>query len=804
MRLMLLILLVIPFSIFAKTNLIDENEKAEDTIYIKSSINEIFASTEILQYFKNTLPTSIELFVSFPIKKEISLSKFEITIGNRKVISKIMKKEIAKEKYDESISKGNTGFISEYIPETDDYTIKIGNIAPNEFVQLQAFFYQRITSQDMSYEFNIMEKYPTFHYENIDQEKFRNKKIKAKFLIKAQSKITRLIAPFYDEKAQKNSFFDIYFDDDYTTANIYYIKNPDEQTNIDTIGKGLGGQVNKPTFYSTFCILFRTANMNRPTLFYQYNPELNETSYAINYIYSSNKINIPIPSTPDLDNKVIYTVKYEQNKNFNTPGLFILLVDQSGSMWGNSIQLVKKALLSFIEIIPKGSYFHLLGFGSHLKKYSEEPVEYNKDNIEKYKEIISEIEADLGGTNIGEPLKYIFENENYENIKLSKNIFLLTDGHVNNRDKCIDLITKNSHKFRVHAIGIGDNFDKILVERSGKVGKGSSFFVNNVENIETVLLNILIKCLRPYLIDINFKFNNYEKNLKNKIISSTVTNDFSYQDEIINFSFILDEKSKINFSENINILITAKDPINLIKENIYFKKNENIIKLSDGDEMAKMLVGDALKNNLEFIENEKREIDFATKYQILSKNTAIFAEIINENKNKKLDKNNQMTKVSLNEYKQKIFGCANNNINTNNDINYLHKKKQKKKINNNNNNNNNKNNIFQQTFGGVNNFNEFKLGGIPGFKPEDFSESFSSDDLFAPNNKDKLKKIINEKKMNKDEQNIKDNKNKNNKIELKEKENEEVNKSIKNSGNILGLGLYSLFNYYLLLLIILL
>ena len=324
--------------------------------------------------------------------------------------------------------------------------------------------------------------------------------------------------------------------------------------------------------------------------------------------------------------------------------------------------------------------------------------------------------------------------------------------------------------------------------------------MNNVENIETVLLNILIKCLRPYLIDINFKFNNYEKNLKNKIISSTVTNDFSYQDEIINFSFILDEKSKINFSENINILIRAKDPINLIKENIYFKKNENIIKLSDGDEMAKMLVGDALKNNLEFIENEKREIDFATKYQILSKNTAIFAEIINENKNKKLDENNQMTKVSLNEYKQKIFGCANNNINTNNDINYLHKKKQKKKINNNNNNNNNKNNIFQQTFGGVNNFNEFKLGGIPGFKPEDFSESFSSDDLFAPNNKDKLKKIINEKKMNKDKQNIKDNKNNNNKIELKEKENEEVNKSIKNSGNILGLGLYSLFNYYLLLL----
>ena len=658
-NLIVLIILFTHFSVFSI--LIDENEKAEDTIYIKSSINEVFAITEVLQYFKNTLDTTIELSVSFPMKKEISLSKFEVTIGDRKVTSKIMKKEIAQEKYEESISQGNVGFISEYSQESDEYMVKIGNVQSGEFVQLQAFFYQRITSQDMSYEFNIMEKYPTFHYRHINQEKFRNKKIKAIFTIKTHSKITRLIAPFFDDQAKKNSQFETLFNDDYTNAKIYYIKNPDAQTNIDTIGKGLGGQVNKPTFYSTFCILFRTANMNKPTLYYQYNPELKETSYAINYAYSSNKMeNIPIPSEPDMDNSIIYSVKYEQNKNFKTPGLFIILVDQSGSMWGKPIELVKKALLSFIEILPKGSYFHLIGFGSHFQKYSEEPIVYNEENVGKYKKIIEEMEANLGGTNIGEPLKYIFRNEDYDNIKLSKNIFLLTDGQVNNRDLCIDLITKNSNKFRTNAIGIGHNFDKVLVERSGKVGKGSSFFVQDVENIEMVMLNILVKCLRPYLIDINFNFNNYEKNLKNKIISRTVTNDFSYNDEIINFSFILDEKNKIFFDENINMEITAKDPINLIKQKIYFKPNENVFKISDGDEMAKMIVGNALKNNLEFIENEKREIEFSTKYQILSKNTAIFTEILN--KNGKIEESNKkitMTKVNLNEYKPKDSICYN-------------------------------------------------------------------------------------------------------------------------------------------------
>ena len=52
--------------------------------------------------------------------------------------------------------------------------IKIGNVQSGEFV----------TSQDMSYEFNIMEKYPTFHYNYIKHEKFRNKKIKTIFTIK--------------------------------------------------------------------------------------------------------------------------------------------------------------------------------------------------------------------------------------------------------------------------------------------------------------------------------------------------------------------------------------------------------------------------------------------------------------------------------------------------------------------------------------------------------------------------------------------------------------------------------------------
>jgi hypothetical protein len=104
-RISLIFLILIFAPLLISPKFIDKNDKAEDTIYIKSSINEVFASTEVLQYFKNILDDTIELSVSFPIKEEISLSKFEITIGDRKVSSIIMEKEKAHEKYEEIFLK---------------------------------------------------------------------------------------------------------------------------------------------------------------------------------------------------------------------------------------------------------------------------------------------------------------------------------------------------------------------------------------------------------------------------------------------------------------------------------------------------------------------------------------------------------------------------------------------------------------------------------------------------------------------------------------------------------------------------
>ena len=61
------------------------------------------------------------------------------------------------------------------------------------------------------------------------------------------------------------------------------------------------------------------------------------------------------------------------------PGLYVFLIDQSYSMGGKLIELVKQALLLFIQSLPEQSYFQLIGFGSDFKKYNLEPVIYGKE-----------------------------------------------------------------------------------------------------------------------------------------------------------------------------------------------------------------------------------------------------------------------------------------------------------------------------------------------------------------------------------------------------------------------------------------
>ena len=586
----------------------------ENKIYLNATINEVFATTELIQYFKNTLDNPIELQIQFPIKEDINLSKFEVIMNNKKVVSKILGKEKAKEKYSDAIAEGNTAIISKYSKNFKSYNINLGNINPKESLCLKTIYNQSISSYDMSYQYIIMKDFPSFTSDKEGENKKDSQEIIINANINTFSKITRLIT-----NLEEKDNLTISYNKNYTHAKL-----------VDKILEN-----NKKKYSIDLHILFRTKDINKPNLFYQYNPTLKRHSYCLNYLYSSDNIEklINIPEKPDEDDTISYFTKYQNDLINEEPALFIFLVDQSGSMNGSPIDLVIKSLLIFIQSLPKDSYFQIIGFGSNFKKYNKSPVIYNNENITNIKKIIKDLKGNMGCTDIVEPLKDIFNNkEEYEKINLSKNILLLTDGEVDNKNECFNLIKENCKMFRIHSIGIGNDFDKELIDLSGKYGKGSSNFVEDLKNINNVVIKILNKCIRPYLYNINLNFLNMNNEEKESIFVKI--DNYIYQDEIINYSFILDEEKKIKYINSQN---------DIFKFNIEFFKNKkkienkfefkNILNLNEGDNMTKIIIDKYLKNNSNL--DEKTEIKLAKEYEVLSKNTSLFAEISSEITQKK-------------------------------------------------------------------------------------------------------------------------------------------------------------------------
>ena len=630
------------------------SKEDENIVYLNCNVNEVYASTEVRQFFTNPLSNPIELSISFPIKQEIQFNKFAVTIGNKIVISKILPKEKAKEKYTDSISSGNTGFIGDYSNDGWSYNVTIGNILPKEKIILDTTFLQLLTSNDMSYELSIMENYPSFQYKEMNKDKPDNKKIKGKIIIKTLSKITRLITFFLDEENKKNT--KINYNNNYTEAIIEFKKEANKKIKIEIKNPRPIPILRRPNFFPSniipksfimksdkiqpsFSILFRTEKMNIPMIYSQFDTEKKQTSYVCNFVYSSDKmIKIPISDKPDEDNKISYYNTFQSNEINDTPGLFIFLIDQSGSMNGKSIDLVKQALLLFIQSLPPKSYFQLIGFGSNFKYYNETPVEYNKDNVGKIIQVINDLQANMGGTNISTPLNDIFSSNNYDNINLAKNIFLLTDGQVHDREECINLNSANNSRFRIQSIGIGNNFDRVLIERCGKLGKGSSSFVVNVEELNHIVIDALNKCLRPYLKKIIFDVKEI-----NKIHIMPFLDDISYQDDIINYAFISNDKKE----GPININFKANDTKNDINKDFTVDK---IINLEPGDQLSKIIISNLLKISKDI--NEEKEIKLSKEYQVLSKNTSLYGEILNDEINKK----GKLIKVQLNQNENKKFG----------------------------------------------------------------------------------------------------------------------------------------------------
>ena len=594
----------------------EELSQKYNTININTHINELICQTEVIQYFKNSRETAIELEMVIPQLSDINITRFEIIKKDQKIISQLLEKEKAKEKYNDTISTGNSSLIS--YNENDTTKICLGNLPSGEEIELKTYFFGHIICKDLSYQAKFPVIFPSFLIQdsksegNIENYSYNKSVVQGKININTSSKITRLII------SGSNNFDKI------------EKKYSDDKRNIDI-------EICKYNFSDKDIpgiILFRTENIYEEKLYYQYNPNKNESYYMLQKALFIPELKKELKDEIDENENIDYIslIKNNEEEKENPEICYIFLLDQSGSMSGNRIELCSKALLLFLQSLNEKSYFQLVGFGSNYEYYSEKPLEYNKENVKNLMEKIRNLKADKGCTYLYKPLENIYNNKIYEEYNMKKYIILLTDGELHDKEKVLNLIGSKSDEFIFNSLGIGE-CDKDLIQRTALSGKGYSYYIDDLNQLNSVVISLLDR-VKEY-----FTINCTTTNKK-----PLIENDNKYTIEkydFFNYGFILDEKDINNIEFNINI--KGKKDIK-----ISFDKNR-IIRLSEGDYLGKLIVNKYLKSNIQ--KDTKIKIKLSKEYNILTDETAFYAKILNDTPLKE-----KMDKIT-NEDKQ-----ANNNI----------------------------------------------------------------------------------------------------------------------------------------------
>ena len=575
------------------------------SVEIDSHVNELFSKTKVTQKFKNQSQNPIELKIYIDKNDNIIFSSFNAKIGDSiSVQSKVIKKEKAEIKYVDSISSGNAAIFVSEDPYDNKIVINMGNIPANEEVTFISEFIQFI-EVSKSYEFEMFRNLPIFKGKD---DYYQNNELKGKITIEAKNTIIKLEKEILMKELNINE--EKYLNED---KNKYLISYEIKQLpNYNNYREYI------PSSKIYFEIEFNQ-ELNEPLIYSQKSKiNKNELNYIIQY---KNKI----------------TKKQNENRFEMKPALFIFLIDQSGSMSGSAIRIASKGLKLFLQSLPPKSYYQIIGFGSKYVKYDETPKEYTQENIKKSIEIIDNLYANLGGTNIYDPLNYIYNShELHDKIQLPRNIFLLTDGEIEDKKETLDLIYKNSSKYFIYSIGIGNYFDEDLIKNAGIIGKGSYHFCKDLENINSTIVKAIRNSIMPYCENLNIKSSLDTENLiKNDSIPNILRDN-----QIIILNYIINDKN-INHNNKINLEIYYL----LNNEKIDKKYEMKSLQLSDGEELSKLIINNYLnKSNLD----EENKIKLSLKYQVFTKNTSLFAEI-------------ELSDKITEEMKKEIIGNKDNN-----------------------------------------------------------------------------------------------------------------------------------------------
>lgn len=334
-------------------------------------------------------------------------------------------------------------------------------------------------------------------------------------------------------------------------------------------------------------------------------PFMNESNILITTIFTE-KIESQMITTKKAS-LISYIPNFEPKINTNKE--YVFFIDCSTSMIGGPIKRSKETLLSYISQLPKESYFNIILFGNYQKKLFEHSSINNKqNNCNAITFINEEMKAKFGSSDMYPVLNELFKKS--IKIGFQRQIVLITDGEVYQREKTVSLIEKNKKQNRFFSIGFGLGTDGGFLNEIAEITNGKSDYIFNKDNLpEKINQHLKLSQMDPAT-DVQIHISGEDS------FQVSPTPFPHFFPNVLQNLFIIGE----NKAEN-DVLITLKVNGNGKQEEV-----ENIIPLSDDWNNNNAIFALYAQNQIKECQDDKdKSIRISLESGVLSKYTSYVA-----------------------------------------------------------------------------------------------------------------------------------------------------------------------------------
>ncbi|XP_030248833.1 von Willebrand factor A domain-containing protein 5A-like isoform X7 [Sparus aurata] len=460
--------------------------------------------------YENKEDKPLEAVFVFPLPGDAAVCHFSATIGQTQIVAEVKKKKQAREEYDDALSSGQQAFLLEESDQSPDiFSLSVGSLPPGESASIRLEYVTELAVQaDDGLRFCLPAVLnPRYQPQGSEGASVQVTSVPASLVPYSLSFSARVSSPRPVSKVESNCSLDP----------LQYLNT--EQTQA-TVKLAAGHKFDRDVE-----VLIYYKDAHQPTAVV----EAGQASAKPGSLMGDPVVMLSL--YPEFPQDVMSSLA--------SCGEFVFLLDRSGSMdcpMNNSkrdqtrIGSARDTLLLLLKSLPMGCYFNIYSFGSEYEHIFPKSVEYSEKTMEEALKKVEKMDADLGGTEILEPLQHIHSQPCIPN--QPRQLFVFTDGEVCNTKEVISLVKKNSGSHRCFSFGIGEGASSALINGLAKEGGGHAQFITGADRMQPKVMQSLRFSLQPAVEDISVTWD-LPKGVSVTVLSPPITAIFQGQRSLV-------------------------------------------------------------------------------------------------------------------------------------------------------------------------------------------------------------------------------------------------------------------------------